>query len=202
MSADASAASFGGRREATKRANRQAILDAGRAVFSTVGFDAATVRDVVRESGLSPGTFYNYFPDKDSVFRVLVGDFLAALRPAVREARAAAETPEAFVEGAFRVVVEALYGDPAMLALIGRSSSAFRAHVLGGAELPGLFAELRDDMGAAVERGLLPAFDVELMTAAMIGAALEVCILAAASGRAPDEVATFLGQLFLAALRP
>ena len=98
--------------------------------------------------------------------------------------------------------IEALYGDPAMLALIGRSSSAFRAHVLGGAELPGLFAELRDDMGAAVERGLLPAFDVELMTAAMIGAALEVCILAAASGRAPAEVATFLGQLFLAALRP
>src|SRR5439155_26452791 len=52
-----------GRREATKQANRPAILDAARDVFAQLGYGAATVRDIVRRTDLATGTFYNYFPD-------------------------------------------------------------------------------------------------------------------------------------------
>ena len=45
-----------GKREQTKLANRQAILDAARAVFRELGYEVATVRDIIRRTGLSVGT--------------------------------------------------------------------------------------------------------------------------------------------------
>ncbi len=53
-----------GRRERNKIANRQAILNAGLEVFAATNFDNATISDLVKASGLSVGTFYNYFGDK------------------------------------------------------------------------------------------------------------------------------------------
>ena len=62
-----------GRRAATKAANRAAIIAAARAVFAEMGYGGATVRDVVRRTDLASGTFYNYFPDKESLFRARAG---------------------------------------------------------------------------------------------------------------------------------
>src|SRR5882672_1775523 len=61
-----------GKRERNKAQNRASILDAARDVFTELGYDAATVRDVIRRTRLGSGTFYNYFPDKESVFRALL----------------------------------------------------------------------------------------------------------------------------------
>ena len=58
-----------GKRERTKRANREAILAAARRVFSDIGYGAASVRDIVRGTDLASGTFYNYFPDKEAALR-------------------------------------------------------------------------------------------------------------------------------------
>ena len=49
-----------GRREQTKAANRAAILEAALEVFGELGYDAASVRDVIRRTDLASGTFYNY----------------------------------------------------------------------------------------------------------------------------------------------
>ena len=56
-----------GKREATKAANRAAILAAAREVFGELGFGAASVRDIIRRTDLAAGTFYNHFPDKESL---------------------------------------------------------------------------------------------------------------------------------------
>src|SRR5687767_6908246 len=49
------------RRAQNKQANREAILAAAQRVFLERGFEAVTIRDVVRETPLASGTFYNYF---------------------------------------------------------------------------------------------------------------------------------------------
>jgi AcrR family transcriptional regulator len=86
-----------GRREQTKQANRAAILVAGRAVFAELGYGAASVRDIVRRTDLASGTFYNYFPDKESVLRALVEETAEEARTRVRSARRNAVAPEEFV---------------------------------------------------------------------------------------------------------
>src|SRR5947207_15365881 len=92
-----------GRREATKQANRAAILEAARGVFAELGYGAATVRDIVRRTDLATGTFYNYFPDKESVLRALVEENAALIRSRLRTARARATTLEDFVREGYRV---------------------------------------------------------------------------------------------------
>ena len=101
-----------GKRERTKAANREAILVAARRVFSDIGYGAASVRDVVRETDLATGTFYNYFPDKESVLRALVDEITVEARARVRTARAAATTLEEFVSRGFRAYFEFLAEDP------------------------------------------------------------------------------------------
>jgi TetR/AcrR family transcriptional regulator, fatty acid metabolism regulator protein len=46
---------------------RQGLLDTARTLFAQVGFETAKVSDIVAASGLSQGTFYYHFKDKEAV---------------------------------------------------------------------------------------------------------------------------------------
>ena len=60
------------RREATKEANRAALLDAAREVFAEYGYPGTGVRDIVRRTDLASGTFYNYFDSKEAIFAAVL----------------------------------------------------------------------------------------------------------------------------------
>jgi AcrR family transcriptional regulator len=162
-----------GRRERTKAANREAILTAAREVFSDIGYGAASVRDIVRRTGLASGTFYNYFPDKESVLRALVDDIAVGARARVRAARAAATTLEAFVADGFRAYFAFLAEDPHTVRLISRNAGTIRT-LFDEPALGAGIVELREDLDAGIAAGTLPPHDTGLMAAAMVGAAVEV----------------------------
>ena len=59
----------GGRPPAgTDPLKRQQILDGAGRVFSTLGFDAASMSDVAREAEVSKATLYVYFENKEQLF--------------------------------------------------------------------------------------------------------------------------------------
>jgi AcrR family transcriptional regulator len=60
--------------EAQKEGRRQEILAAALRCFARNGFHGATITDIVRESGVSQGTFYLYFETKDDVIAALADD--------------------------------------------------------------------------------------------------------------------------------
>ncbi|MGZ4270863.1 MAG: TetR/AcrR family transcriptional regulator [Solirubrobacteraceae bacterium] len=161
------------KRERTKQANREAILAGARSVFSDIGFGAASVRDIVRSTGLATGTFYNYFPDKESVLRVLVDEIADEARVRVRAARRSASTVEEFVSGGFRAYLEFIASDPATVALMRRNAGTIRT-LFGEPALGAGTEELRADLDDAIAAGALPPHDTELMAAAMVGAGVEV----------------------------
>jgi AcrR family transcriptional regulator len=186
-----------GKRERTKASNRAAILDAARDVFAELGYDAATVRDVIRRTDLASGTFYNYFPDKESVLRALLEDSAREWRRRVREARAQARSLEDFVGGGFRAFFSFIADDPTPFAVLRRNAPIIRGLI----EEPALGAgldELLTDLQAAMARGRMPAVDAEYMTAAMAGVAFEVGIRMVAREPVDVEGATaFATALFL-----
>ncbi|MBU4567106.1 MAG: TetR/AcrR family transcriptional regulator [Desulfarculus sp.] len=51
---------------------RQSLLQAARQVFGEHGYSGASVSQISRECGLGQGTFYQYFRNKDQVFREVV----------------------------------------------------------------------------------------------------------------------------------
>lgn len=188
------------RREMNKIANRQAILLGGLEVFAEIGFDTATISDLVKASGLSVGTFYNYFGDKDAVFRELVAELINRAREALNQARQSAPTPEEFVLRAFRSYCHVISENPRMQALIVRNTSAFRSVLFNG-EITGLVDDLERDMTNAMASGMFPEFPIRLMTTAMIGAGVEVFAFENDSGATPEEKAEFLGNLFVGGIR-
>lgn len=60
--------------EAQKEARRREILAAALRCFARNGFHSTTIADIVRESGISQGTFYLYFETKDDVIAALADD--------------------------------------------------------------------------------------------------------------------------------
>ncbi len=59
------------------RARRAAIRDAAAALFATKGFDATTAADIARAAGISAGSVFYWFPDKQAVFREIFVQDLA-----------------------------------------------------------------------------------------------------------------------------
>jgi len=190
-----------GKREQTKAANRTAILDAARRVFSELGYGAATVRDIVRDTDLATGTFYNYFPDKQSVLNALLDDAAAEIRSRVRAARKGSGTVEEFVEGGFRAYYGYLVEDPETFGLLRRNAGTIRS-MFDEPTVGAGVDELREDLAAGIRSGLLPDHDVEYMASAMVGAGFEVAVRMLE--RDPPDVegaVAFVSGVFLAALR-
>src|SRR3979409_1247697 len=53
-------------------ANRRQILDGARAVFMDLGYDGASMGVIARAAGVSKGTLYVYFADKNRLFEAIV----------------------------------------------------------------------------------------------------------------------------------
>lgn len=91
--------------EATRRGTRQAkgegyrtraaILQAARALFSEVGFEATTVRRIAERVGITSTTLYFHFPDRLAIFYELCEAALGELVARMREHAAVIADPEA-----------------------------------------------------------------------------------------------------------
>ncbi len=184
-----------GKRERTKASNRRAILDAAQEIFTEMGYGAASIRDVVRRSGLAAGTFYNYFPDKQSVFHAVLEEHTTELRRRLREARGRARNAEAIVREGFETYFSFIVEDRPLFEMLRRNAGTVRELFDTPALELGIL-ELREDLDAV---GALPAaLDLDALAAAMGGVAFELGIRLVEQDP-PDvrRMARFASELFL-----
>ena len=160
-----------GKREQTKLANRQAILDAARTVFGELGYETATVRDIVRRTGLSVGAFYNYFRSKEEVFEALADDVARRFRPILHAQHLAATDFESYLRGAIRAYFEFIAAEQA-----DYRSGAHEPepHFRKTPEMLAVFEEVRTAFADVMERGLAPRVDLDYLATACIAMAREV----------------------------
>lgn len=185
-----------GRREQKKINNRKAILEAGLEVFSTVGYERATINDIVSESGLSVGTFYNHCGDKDTIFSELLTGFLMKVRTTLSQARQSATTLEGFIKGAFLAYSELISQYPKMQLMISKNAPVFKQVLSEKEELTEIIDDLSRDMQLAVEVGMAPKFPVSMMTSAMIASSIDIFSVSDDEYSAKEK-AEFLGNLFI-----
>ncbi len=100
-----------------KTERRLELLRAARDVFSTKGYHAAKIEDIVTKAGVAKGTFYLYFPDKRSVFVELVDGLFLRLGSAILKVDPHADI-EAQVKHNIRGIVAVLLDDPALTQLL------------------------------------------------------------------------------------
>jgi AcrR family transcriptional regulator len=187
-----------GRREERKAYNREKLLAAARRVFASKGLGEATARDIVRETDLATGTFYNYFDSKEDAFRALLEELSTKARDAVREQR---ERPGASLEerihDAYYAYFEIAVREAELFAVFRRN-----AGVIAMMPKEGLFeagvTDLFTDLGEWAAEGELPDVDLGYLATAMIGTGFQ---LATRLGeREPPDVeaaAQFCTRLFM-----
>src|ERR1700742_2751841 len=135
-----------GKREQTKVANRQAILDAAREVFGELGYETATVRDIIRRTGLAAGTFYNYYRSKEEVFAALADDGARRFAPILKGLRGKGYSFEECVHRAISAYFGFIADEHANWAA-RRPAGEPHLHVQGETpEMAAVFAEIRDAM--------------------------------------------------------
>jgi AcrR family transcriptional regulator len=84
------------RRQARGERRITEILDAALALFAELGYDKASTNAIAARAGISPGSLYQYFPNKDAIADALSQRLLDQLRQAHAAAfdeRSAAELP-------------------------------------------------------------------------------------------------------------
>ena len=163
-----------GKRELTKVQNRDAILRAARAVFSELGYEAASVRDIIRRTGLASGTFYNYYRSKEEVAKALVADVAERLRPILRAQREQAHDFESYLNGAIRAYFLFIIDEWRSL---GPGQPRYARNPYIKAQTPeqrAVFEEIQTSIELVVAHGLGPQVDTEFLTAAVIGVAQNV----------------------------
>ncbi|HLI67970.1 MAG TPA: TetR/AcrR family transcriptional regulator [Caulobacteraceae bacterium] len=163
-----------GKRELTKAANRQAILDAARQVFAELGFEMASVRDIIRRTNLSVGAFYNYYRSKEEVYEALSDDGARRFRPILQAEFERATDFAGFIRGA----IEAYYAfivDEQAMADARMPNAQTHPHVrIETPEMKAVFEQVKWSVSQVLERERGPHVDVDYLAAACIAIAREV----------------------------
>jgi AcrR family transcriptional regulator len=187
-----------GRREERKAQNRAKLLSAARRVFATKGLGEATARDIVRETDLATGTFYNYFDSKEDAFQALLEQLSQKARAAVSAQR---KRPGASLEerihGAYRAYFELALEDAELFAVFRRNAGVIAMMSEDGlfeAGVAELFVDLGDWAGAAE----LPNVDLAYLSKAMVGTGFQLAAHLMDRQRPDvDAAARFCTKLFM-----
>lgn len=163
-----------GKRERTKAANRTAILAAAKRVFARIGVEATTVRDIIRETDLAAGTFYNYFKSKEEVFQAIAEESTKRFRPRLKTVRESARTFEEYVRVAYGEFFHWLREENEEAIVDGAPHHALVGVRVDTPEMHAIFDEIRNDLVTAAQVANVSIPDPEYFTAAAIGIAREV----------------------------
>ncbi|MEU1267026.1 TetR family transcriptional regulator [Streptomyces sp. NPDC005799] len=147
------------RRQARGERRVAQLLEAAATVFSTTGYTAASTNAIAREAGVSPGTLYQFFPNKEAIaielgdrlmheMRETYGEALAPIDPATPLEQAVGAAVDRFI--AFNCdhpVFFALMHGPDVPGRIAEEHDALHATLLGRIEE--LLSSLLPDASAA-----------------------------------------------------
>jgi AcrR family transcriptional regulator len=163
-----------GRREERKAQNRAKLLDAARRVFAEKGLGEATARDIVRETDLASGTFYNYFRDKEDAFRALLEQMAERSRAIVRaQRRSPGLSMEERVSNAYRAYFAWAVEERELFLVFRRNAGAIALMPDSGMFEMGII-ELFEDLRDWAEAGDLPAVNLDYLATATVAMGFQI----------------------------
>lgn len=163
-----------GKRARAKQANRRAILEAARTVFARIGYEAANIRDIIRETNLASGTFYNYFKSKEEVYEAITVDSVMRFRPLLQKVREEARDLKSYLYAAYSAYFSFLAKENNQAIENGTPHIALIGVRVDTPEMKALVDEIRADLEIVMERVGLDYIDSTYLTASAIGIAREM----------------------------
>lgn len=188
------------KRAMTKKNNYKKLLEAAKSAFIQQGYETTTIRDIIRSSGLAAGTFYNYFPDKESIFRAIVDKYLLDLSQQLKKKRQAADSLQTYVEPTFLIFFKHI-ADNSELYRLSRRNETVLCDFYHSSLMEIIWQELISDIDEAVTRSIIPQIEAKLLAASFIGLGHELArLLINDKSYEPEEMAKFASSVFIGGL--
>jgi AcrR family transcriptional regulator len=179
------------RAEAQRGARREAILKVAAALFGQKGYHATSVADVISAAGISRGTFYLYFDNKDSLFLELMEQFIQRIMEVVEVVDPSGPNPAAEIYDNVRRVVDVVFDNQDLTVMVLREELGINPEV--DERLKRFYEFVREMVEGALQNGarlgLIRKVHEPLVATAWIGAIKEVFLhhLVIASESAPSR---------------
>jgi AcrR family transcriptional regulator len=189
------------------RSTRAALLDAARTVFADRGYAATRIIDIVAEAGMSVGSFYNYFEDKDGIFREVAMAVMDELTAAPRRDPGNVDRdPRLDIAHAVRRYVEVCTGRTRLILDLQQRSFAdevLRAHratgIAANAERGAAFIRRLQDDGV-VDPGIDPLATAMALQSMVVWVVYDHLLLAADQPIALDRLTDTLVGIWIRAV--
>ncbi|MCD4557255.1 TetR/AcrR family transcriptional regulator [Schaalia sp. lx-100] len=136
-------------------ARREQLINVGRSLFASKGFDATSVEEIAAKAKVSKPIIYEHFGGKEGLYAVIVDREVQALTTTLENALTRSQRPRVIVESA------AL----ALLTYIETHTDGFRVLMRDApsAHHAGSFSSIIGDVAAKVEHLLAQQFDASHM---------------------------------------
>ena len=154
-----------------KLVTRRTLMDAALGQLSADrGFGSLSLREVAREAGIAPTSFYRHFADLDELGLVLVDEGGVALRQLMRQARKRIARDGSAISTSVETFMEYLGNNANVFRLMLRErtggSKPFRTAIK--AEIDHFVTELADDLRRFAEEQHKPLSDARVVAEAMV----------------------------------
>lgn len=161
-----------------KDAKRTKMMQAAIRIFADKGYHDATIRDIVRASDVAIGTFYFYFPDKETLFIHLYEETADFLLQAIRQAVSSRLTFSQQIRSGIQSYVNIAVFEPAIVQLLlvggaGAVASLVESRANFRQRLIDLWQRPLDE---AIESGQMPQQNSRRLAEAFAGAIDEVVL--------------------------
>ena len=174
MSLATATSSGSSKRALTKKANRQAILDAASKVFARDGYEAASIRDIIRETSLASGTFYNYFKSKEEIFETIAAESAKRFQPRLKIVSSQATDLDSYIRTAFAAYFNFLVEENDDTITSGGPHRAMIGVRIDTPEIKTISDQIRTDIENVLEIAGPKHLDAGYLTAAAIGIARQM----------------------------
>jgi AcrR family transcriptional regulator len=151
-----------GARETNKTKNRQAIIEAGIRVFISKGVSEATVRDIIRSTGLASGTFYNYFNSKEEVLVAIFNDFAKEIGKTVRDDNLQPNNFEEFLRIKLTRFFKFVSSKPEIFMIMSNNHNLVNNFSINTPQIILEIDYLKEEINDYIKKGVFPNFDVDL----------------------------------------
>lgn len=136
------------RQQAQTDSRRKGVLDAARSVFERLGIEGASIREIAKQAGYTPGAIYSYFENKEAIYGALLAESLERLNTAVDAAGLGEMGPAGFLETKASACFRFYAANPRDLDL--------GFYLVQGMQPRGLTSELNEQLNARLYDALRP----------------------------------------------
>lgn len=154
---------FSNKRELTKSNNRSLIIASGVNVFIKKGFAEATVRDIIRSTGLASGTFYNYFKSKEEVLVAIFDDSAKEIGENFRsDKHTIPKDFESFLRNKISTFLNYISKKPEIYFIMSNNHNLVTNFSINTPQIILEIDYLKEEVMEGVKEGVFPKIDIDL----------------------------------------